>query len=277
MSRIIVFLIALSLIILIACEESKPGDSNNVINPPVDSLALIREALHLPESCLCHPNHLNEWKTSMHAYAFVDPIFFKLNDIALQRSNNGLDQFCIKCHSPFATLLGEAPPGFDPANLTPLAQRGIQCDVCHRIKDFERGRGVASFHLENVKRGPIADPAPNDFHQSEFDARYTQSFICTPCHDVLSPSGMRVEETSTEWDNSPYVAMGVECQNCHMPTYSGQAAEGGPFRNKLHRHYFVGVDIPLVPFPGRDNTIQMVDNLLKNTLTMTVDAPAQIS
>lgn len=267
----------MALLSALACEKSAPQGPEQV-NPPVDSLQIFRDAFNTPEKCqTCHPNHYSEWQGSMHAYGFVDPIFFRLNEIGQNNSNNSLDQFCIKCHSPFAALLKEAPPGFDFAQLSELSKKGVQCDVCHNIKSFERGRSISHFFIDGRRHGPITDPKSNSFHEPKFDARYAQSNICSPCHDVIAPSGERVEETSTEWDNSAYVAMGVECQNCHMPTYSGEAAVGGPTRNNLHRHYFLGVDIPLVPFPNRQNTIQLVDDLLKNAVTMTVDVPAQIS
>lgn len=271
------YLLVAALLLGFACEESIPQGPGQ-LNLPVDSLEIFLNTFKTPEDCqTCHPHHYSEWQSSMHAYSFVDPVFFKLNDIGQIRSNNELDQFCIKCHSPFAKLLKEASPGFDPSQLSDLSKKGVQCDVCHTMKSFNRGKSITNFFLDGIKRGPITDPAPNDFHESQFDVRFTQSDLCSPCHDVIAPNGTRVEETSTEWDNSPYLAMGLECQNCHMPTYTGRAALGAPIRDNLHRHYFVGVDIPLVPFPERQNTIQMVDDLLKNSITMTVNLPAAIA
>jgi nitrate/TMAO reductase-like tetraheme cytochrome c subunit len=271
------YFLVVALLLGLACEQSSPQGPEQ-LNFPVDSLELFRSTFNTPEKCQsCHPNHYDEWESSMHAYAFEDPIFFKLNTIGQVRSNNGLDQFCVKCHSPLATLLKEASPGFDPSQVSELSTKGVHCDVCHTMKNFERGKGISTFFLDEIRRGPVIDPAPNNFHQPQFDARYTQSNICSACHEVIGPNGDRVEQTSTEWDNSPYLAMGLECQNCHMPTYSGNAAVGGPFRDNLHRHYFVGVDIPLVSFPNQQNTIAMVDNLLKNSVTMSVDLPDEIA
>jgi hypothetical protein len=268
----------ITLLLLSSCEKS-------IVDPPpppttsVDSVKLIKEVIAEPQECaVCHPNHFAEWETSMHAYAMADPVFIALNDIGQQRSNNQLDQFCTKCHSPFAPLLGETPPGFDPGSLSPLSASAIHCDVCHTMKSFSRGAGIKTFHLDRTRRGPIADPQPNSFHEAAFDNAYNFSGICSPCHDVISPDGsMFVETTNAEWDASPYSAMGLECQGCHMPTYSGQAAMGGPQRDNLHRHTFVGVDYPLTDFPGKNNTIEMVRELLQNSVTVTVNAPAAVS
>ncbi|RMG67006.1 MAG: hypothetical protein D6715_05650 [Calditrichaeota bacterium] len=263
----------LAFTILVGCDTS---NQQQVSGPaPMDSLAMFREVMKPAENCKpCHPTHYQEWQSSMHAYAFVDPVFFRLNDIGQQRSSNQLDQFCVKCHSPFATFLQEAPPGFDPANLSDLAARGVQCDVCHTIKSFQAGKSVETFHLDGVRRGPLSDPKANAFHESAFDQRYTSTEICTPCHNVIAPNGLMVESTAEEWNQSPYLAMGLECQGCHMPTYSGEAAVGGPMRDNLHRHTFVGVDYPLVDFPGKEQTIQAVRELLQKSLKMTVEAPA---
>ena len=61
-----------------------------------------------------------------------------------------------------------------------------------------------------------------------------------------------VENTYTEWLGSFYSGFGVECQDCHMPAYTGRAAEGGPIRPDVHRHRFVGVDYATIPFRGID-------------------------
>jgi hypothetical protein len=258
----------------LACGNSMTTDPD-LDQTPTDSLAILKSAIDDATECqTCHPNHYAEWQTSMHAYAFVDPVFFTLNDIGQQRSNQELDQFCVKCHSPVASMLGEIPPGFDPTALTTLAKKGIQCDICHAISTFEPGKGITTFRLDGVKQGPITDPLSNSYHGVEFDSRYDKSAICSPCHDVLGPEGTQLEFTSTEWQTSPYTAMGLECQGCHMPTYSGQAAIDGLQRDELHRHTFVGVDIPLVDFPGRDNTVAAVRDLLQNSVTMDVTLPA---
>ena len=274
----------LTTLLLLALLSSCDKTSTDPKDPPggqVDSIALYRSVFTDPARCAsCHPSHYEEWQTSMHAYAMTDPVFLTLTEIGQQRSNNQLDQFCVKCHSPFATLLKEVPPGFDPTGLSTLAKAGISCDVCHLVKvpEIRRGESFSKFNLDGVRRASIADPEPNSFHESEFDHAYGFSDICSGCHDLLSPDRSRfLETTNTEWDNSPYVAMGVECQDCHMPAYRGTAAIGGPVRDNVHRHYFVGVDYPLVDFPGKAETIAAVGQLLENSVTLTVSAPGSVA
>jgi len=242
---------------------------------PPDSLAIIRDAFAESTVCAdCHPTHFAEWETSMHSYAMTDPVFLRLNQLGQARSNNTLDQFCVKCHTPLGSLLQETPPAFDPVSLTSLASEAIHCDVCHRIESFERGRAIGTLSLDKVRKGPLSDPQANGYHESQHDTRFPASGICGPCHDILSDDGLLIEKTSTEWDLSAYSAMGIECQNCHMPLYSGSAATGSPARSNLHRHYFTGVDYPLTDFPGKQNTIDMVSGLLKNAVYLEVTPPA---
>ena len=275
LKRITVITAGMILLFFTACRDKQP--SGPPIDDGPDSLALLRAAFSAPENCQpCHPNHFSEWQTSMHAYAFEDPVFFRLNEIGQERSGNALDQFCIKCHSPLGSMFGETEPGFDRAELSVLAQKGIQCDVCHLIKNFDRGHSITEFRTDRIRQGSIADPQANSFHDSQYDTRYATSAICSACHDIISPLSVRVEATSTEWDASLYSAMGLECQACHMPVYSGKAATDGPPR-EVHRHTFTGVDIPLIDFPGKAQTVGAVTKLLQNSVTLSLNAPAQVN
>lgn len=272
----LIFLSAFMALATLACEHTiiEPG-----ISEAEKQKQLISETLAPPEDCaVCHPNHYAQWQQSMHAYAIDDPIFQTLSKIGQERSNHELDQYCLKCHTPIGSLAGETQPGFSFDNLSPLAGAGISCDVCHTLKEIRHGEGASSFYLDGTRRGPIIDPTPNGFHKSEFSARYQGSFICSSCHQVKSPDkSFDVETTSLEWSLSPYVLPAIECQTCHMPTYSGQAAVGGPEREKLHLHTFVGVDYPLIDFPGKEETIASVGELLENAVVMEVETPTLIA
>ncbi len=263
------------LLLATACSQSTdPPDPPDPI--PTDSVAFFRTVFSDPAECAsCHPNHYNEWQTSMHAYGMADPIMQALNKIGQERSNGTLDQFCIKCHSPFSPLLQETPGGeFEFSNLSPIVKASISCDVCHSMntEHIKRGEGISKFRLDRVRRATIPDPVANEFHESAFDIEYSTSDICSPCHDLKAPDlSFFIETTNIEWDESPYQAMGLECQDCHMPAYAGKAATTGPDREAVHRHSFIGVDYPLIDFPGKEETIAAVRNLLENSVSMTVN------
>ncbi len=258
-----------------ACKSKAPVDPKPPEpNPPEFKVT----EFATPEQCAsCHPNHYQEWQSSMHAYAFVDPVFFAMHDRGQQLTGGELEQFCTKCHSPIASRSGETPAFFDRNKLSPISTRGVSCDVCHTITKVNKIFN-AQFEMSpgNTKFGSLDSAAANPFHQSKFNALFDRSEFCGTCHEVENTLNTRVEETYTEWVEASVAGMSAQCQDCHMPTYVGEAAVGGPQRDKVHRHYFVGVDVPLVDFPGADLQRQMSEELLKNSAEISVNAPDTI-
>lgn len=250
-------------LLLLSCHESAAP-----VTPPnqSDSVALYRQVFTPPEQCQqCHPDHYREWSMSMHAYAVVDPLFHTMNAQGQQLTGGRLGQFCITCHSPAAVRLGEAPDGLVRGELSPHARGGITCVTCHAAQTQIPGHGIGSFRLDGVMSGSIIDPVPNSYHRSIYDPRFTQSEVCAGCHDVVNPRGVRVEQTFTEWQNSVYPGRGLTCQACHMKWVNEPVAVGGPIRRR-HIHIMEGIDVPLTEFPGREETIQLIQYALDNAL-----------
>jgi hypothetical protein len=214
----------------------------------------------------------------MHAYAFADPVFFAMHERGQKETNGRLDQFCTKCHSPVASLTGETPPFFNRSALSPISQQGVQCDVCHTITKINKAAN-ADFELTpgDTQYGSLADPAANSFHLSAFNAEFDRSRICGVCHEVQNDFGAPLEETFSEWNRAALAGMSFDCQDCHMPTYAGQAATNGPPRDKVHRHYFVGVDVPLIDFPDAALQRQMAEELLKKSADLSAAHPETIA
>ncbi|MDZ7268346.1 MAG: cytochrome c family protein [candidate division KSB1 bacterium] len=261
------------LLLLTACNNPDP------VQPPAGSAPKFKVTdFATAETCQgCHPNHYAEWSTSMHAYAFTDPVFFAMNAAGQQKTGGRLDQFCTQCHSPVASLTGETPPFFDPNKLSAVSHRGVSCEVCHSLTKINQPFNAA-FELKpgKVKYGSLADPAPNGFHDSQFNPLFSRSEFCGVCHEVKNPLGVMVEETFSEWNVAALAGMSFDCQDCHMPVYAGQAAVGGPLREQVHRHTFVGVDVPLVDFPGADLQRRESEKLLQNAASMQVTHPATL-
>jgi hypothetical protein len=266
--------------ILINCaEKSTEPTQNKTGNNSQFELSDFSSA----ETCKnCHPNHYNEWKGSMHAYAFVDPI----NTVWMDGLRNSLGadvlgQFCVQCHSPIGMLTGETPIGFDKNNVDPLAMEGVTCDACHLMEKASGttiNESVYHYDVKSGKKfGSIMDPASNNFHSSEGKQFYSLSIACLPCHNLINQNGLPAEITYTEWLQSLYNMSSVECQDCHMPTYSGRAAVGGPQRDNLHRHDFIGVDVALIDnFPNKVAQMQKIEQLLQNSVILNVELPDSV-
>ncbi len=186
------------------------------------------------EACgSCHREIYEEWKTSIHSQAFVDPFFQ-----AYWKKDQHI-WVCLNCHAPLQNqqqivvtdLRGgriDRPeshpnPDFDPA----LQREGITCAVCH-VRD-------------GVILGPFDDSvAP---HPTRYDPRYRSTDICYTCHAVPSDRFQFYNggpcATFMEYEAGPYKAKGYICQDCHMPEVERVMAEGGPVR-KGRRHLWRG-------------------------------------
>ncbi len=178
------------------------------------------------EACgKCHREIYEEWKTSYHAKAYVDPFF------RAYWRKDGEVWICLNCHTPLANqqpeLITEIPrsrvekavkapnPDYDQA----LQQEGITCAGCH-VRD-------------GVILGPFDDSvAP---HPTKFDPRFRTTEVCYRCHQVpkgpfqfynVGPCGTFPEYEGTYFARE----RGLICQSCHMPEIERPTAEGGPIR-----------------------------------------------
>lgn len=169
-----------------------------------------------------------------------------------------------------------------------VAAHGLSCDVCHQVAHADLaastlGDGIANaafvFAPGLTKFGPLRDPDPifSPRHQTAYSDFLPSARFCGTCHDVR-PRGtdiktgepfLRLENLFTEWESSPYASSEnpygrvVSCQDCHMSLFPyappgtypmNRASEYGaaPVR-RVATHYFTGVDIALVDFPGQDD------------------------
>lgn len=232
------------------------------------------------QSCsTCHPQYYREWEGSMHRYAANDPIWMLASN-GLQASTQGkLKDWCWQCHVPIAFLSGTTLPTFQISQLPEIVREGVNCDVCHTLRPpHTTSNQHITYNIEpgRDKFGTLSSPVSTSAHGSVYDASYGRSEVCRGCHDLIV-NNLPAEVTFTEWQNSAWGAMSVECQNCHMRKYSGQAAVGGPVRQNLHRHDFVGVDLAMTDFPNKAEQRAAVDSLLKNSASMNIEAPTVAS
>jgi hypothetical protein len=205
-----------------------------------------------------------------------------LNGIVTERDENGMLQpenqipvvadLCLRCHTPPGWMEGHSEPAnqaapflkgqfwgaeisnfpgypnnphlWDPDTESESEIDGIQCDVCHRMKDNYKVQsnydgslmpaGNAGYimermdYLDHTVEGMLALNPNRDFIKS--------SELCGTCHNVSNPivktkteiNGIvpdvlqPVERTYTEWYWSDYGPNGpaekqATCQSCHTP------------------------------------------------------------
>jgi len=280
-----VLIVALILVGIVGCmggEEAQlgetPAPATETPAPPPSTVGPVEiksSDFNMPEKCkTCHPEHYEQWLGSMHAYSFMDPVFWSLHDIGQNETEGEMAQFCSQCHSPIASVSGETKPFF--MAISPLGLRGISCEACHKITGIkEPFTGGFEIAPGDAEYGSIKDPRESRFHVPAYSEIYSTSEYCGTCHDVIV-DGLGLELTYTEWKESEYAERGITCQKCHMKSYRGQAAVGGPER-ELHEHYMAGVDVALIKFPDAEKQASMVEELLRNAVTFEVTAPDSVA
>ncbi len=262
-------------VIALACTPGCNRDETVIVPPPANAFAL-SDFNSAADCAPCHPRYVAEWEGSMHKYSTADPIWMLVNNSLQQSTGGKLGERCFECHAPVGFLTGNTKPTFDFPDLDPLVREGITCDFCHVLRPPFLSTGpVIEYSLEPgpVKYATLTDPEPTLAHEHGYEPEYDRSDACRQCHD-LTVNGVPVEVTFTEWQNSAWGAMSVDCQDCHMRKYTGKATPTGPLRNDLHRHTFAGVDVAITDFPGRDEQRAEVDSLLKNAASMELVPPA---
>ena len=216
-----------------------------------------------PEACKdCHPTQYKEWAGSMHAYASEDPVFRAMNARAQRETNGEIGDFCVQCHAPMALRTGATKDGL---NLDEVPQKlhGVTCVFCHTVKEVKDNHN-APFELsdDGVMLGGLKDPVSNPAHKMGYSALLDSktpesSKMCGACHDIVSPKGVHLERTFSEWKDSLFShekeGQFTSCGGCHMHTTTGLAAVAdGVKLRKIHDHRLPGVDIALTPWADRE-------------------------
>ncbi len=201
---------------------------------PVDVGPLPRglEAIDAESCGKCHAEIAAEWRGSLHAKAWVDPVFqdaYAVEPLAE----------CRNCHAPENG--GEEPTGR-------AAAEGVSCATCH----VRGGQVLAgSGHARGVHGGSAGSPTagPRQAPHAVFATRALDSSqMCAGCHQfnflgfvTKSSGGHHVEtdevqqDTWGEWSRSRSATARETCQDCHMPWK--QSANGG---RQYRSHAFPG-------------------------------------
>jgi mono/diheme cytochrome c family protein len=248
-----------------------------------------------PEVCEgCHTEIFEQWNGSMHSKAFVDPLWRAATKLFVKEAKSTGEilemKACVKCHTPlgFRSYLISSPAD-DYDKLPDLPAQGIFCNWCHNISEVKH-LGDAGYEVEpgggdddpSTMLGPFKD-ADSPFHPTKYSELHTRSEFCGLCHNVShAENKLPIEQTYSEWKNSPYNTgdpeTTVNCQDCHMrqrpgipatgkterPDNPGTACEDCPEREHIWTHYFVGANAIVTKLLGSDMHAQMAIERLQN-------------
>jgi len=151
---------------------------------------------------------------------------------------------CADCHAP--GIDGQAG-GRDLHDAHGLSyDKGIHCDVCHKVRDVDMSKppgigqrlvlgrpsepGENTFTWDPVYFGPLVD-VPNVAMGGSIQSKFDEAVFCAGCHEqnqqallpgdaldpALWPEGLPIHSTYSEWKDGPYNQEATPCQFCHMP------------------------------------------------------------
>jgi hypothetical protein len=252
-----------------------------------------------PDRCkICHRDIYNQWKGSMHAEAFPDPVFQAMWKLGEEETGGALRNLCAGCHTPIGTVSEEVT--FDPAEgrfyASEIAMRGVQCDFCHTVesstwRDTPTGQpqnGSLIMDPGDVKRGPYKD-SDSPGHDTAYSELHTSAEFCGSCHHVFHPvTNFPIERTYDEWRQSVYARKGIVCQDCHMmpvdiaievartmekPKNPGKASPLGPERDNVYTHEFVGGNFTVPALLGHQEHADMAVKRLQNVAELKLHLP----
>ncbi len=173
----------------------------------------------------CHMEIYQEWQTSLHSKAFIDPFF-----TAYLKKDKG-DPTCSVCHTPLENqspiILSSESGSYDDLETVPnpdfdpdLQKEGVTCAACH-VKD-------------GVIFGPYQEKVLNAPHPVAYDDKFLSKALCKQCHEVPSKDFSLMNEgicgTGMESNTGIWSARGFICQDCHMPTVNRPLMSGFPAR-----------------------------------------------
>lgn len=233
----------------------------------------------------CHTEIYEQWKSSIMAHAWDDPIYRALLKKASIATGGKVDKLCIGCHSPIGLTTGSA----DAVIATVPEDPGVDCETCHNISG-STGLGNGSYILSPrlygrpLRFGPRKD-AQSPIHDTAYSDLHTKSEFCAVCHNVTHPfNNLPVERTYDEWRDSPYNSAGIECQDCHMTPgpgvteNPGKSAPMGKERSHIFSHEFIGANVTLHNYYGDFDAAKKATAMLQSAATIEMlDPPTKAS
>jgi hypothetical protein len=253
------YLIAVTVLLVLSLTADDKGFSKKIIQKETQEKYNYYEN---PQVCLgCHFEKFDTWKRSQMSKAYTGDFFQAqyqqaLVDAGRDEKVKGVRADCIGCHSPSAFKSDDYPPSPTAAHNIDsfmqqkggnklFADRGVFCDFCHTIEDFEGTHPFNHNYISNA--GPGIDPKRGDLefpwsphHKNARNELFEDAQFCGICHNERNDFGVWVKATETEYQEGPYPAKGIACQSCHMPPLAGKPAKMGPPRAEHKDHWFGG-------------------------------------
>src|SRR5262252_9022485 len=190
----------------------------------------------------CHTEIYQEWKTSAHRYAAMDPIFQGIQNVMAKQNGPESTRYCGGCHDPISLFSGSKNIFVERLTGSLGYDEGISCLACHSIQKTDI-QGNANYTMTQPREylwqwspdhslGAVARnflirawPAQ---HNRLSKRMYKKPEYCAACHkqfidqEVNRVGWVQLQNQYDNWAASHWNHKGdahttVECRECHMP------------------------------------------------------------
>jgi hypothetical protein len=250
----------------------------------------------------CHTQIYNEWKTSAHRYAAMDPIFQGIQNVMAKQNGPESTRYCGGCHDPISLFSGSKNIFVEKLTGSLGYDEGISCLACHSIQKTDI-QGNANYTMSQPKEylwqwspdhtiGAVARnfliramPAQ---HNRLSKRMYKKPEYCAACHkqfidqEVNRVGWVQLQNQYDNWAASHWNHKGdarttVECRECHMPLLdSTDPAAGdsmdynrGPDDHKHRSHRFLAANnfVPaFLQLNGADKQVELTKDWLEGRI-----------
>src|SRR5215469_6609610 len=250
----------------------------------------------------CHTEIYNEWKTSAHRYAAMDPIFQGIQNVMAKQNGPESTRYCGGCHDPISLFSGtknifvEKLTGLDGYN------EGISCLSCHSIQKTDI-QGNANYtvwqpreYLWQWSKDRTLGAAARNFlirawpaqHNRLSKRMYKKPEYCAACHkqfidqEVNRVGWVQLQNQYDNWAASHWNHKGdaratVECRECHMPLVDSTDPAAGdsldynrsPDDHKHRSHRFLAANgfVPaFLHLDGADRQVELTKDWLQGRI-----------
>ncbi|MBI5484383.1 MAG: hypothetical protein HY888_07975 [Deltaproteobacteria bacterium] len=218
----------------------------------------------------CHAEIYEQYKDSMHARAFSNPLFnaqyFKEVVPRAKRDPKFAAEArkCVYCHAPalFMSYSGMIETPEQAARY----ETGVTCDFCHTLSGYAEN-GDYLQNPSGKKQGPLKSTSS---HHAEYSGFLQVAEYCGSCHNATNHAGLEVKSTYKEWRESSYGKSGNVCQECHMNKYGYLRDGAAEFNKGKAAHINIGYGdteqkthekLYSHAFPGAHSAAQLEDAL----------------
>jgi len=163
----------------------------------------------------CHETQYEEWDASPHAGSMRNPFYLAMLNKYIEDTEDKEGEYCQQCHAPVKFLAEEPNEA--------LIDEGVNCSVCHSVKDVTSTTGIIPFVLGDGQTQYGSDrpgKKPDETaHPVELTRIQQRGTYCSGCHNQqhVYDSELMVMNTWNEWKAlARFSSNFIYCNQCHM-------------------------------------------------------------